>query len=699
MMNYLKYFFFIVGIVMSFLVLSSSASAGGSCFATSPTTASFQLTGCPNPGHGALYFIDSPFWWSYTIKSSYAFCNSSGSASGLSPGTWYNFSGFDSNNLPRGSCSLTTPALVPPPPTTGTVRITPNIASAPWTLTGPLTNQSGTGSVNLTNKNTGTYNITWNPVAGYTATGLNPQSLLLTAGGTITFSRTYTPIGSSVLTISKIGTGSGTVTSSPAGINCGPSCMAPFTDGSFVTFTATPAPGSVFDGWYRDNTMTWFVGYYDRNGVLLPDTNCNTGTSCTWGGVGAPVTFYPKFTSSFSVPTLITLIPSSITSSSALLGFSFSNTGGAPITAKGLCWGTTPNPTTNCNDYGPGSGAPGEWGGVITGMPSGTLIYFRAYGINSAGTGWSVPSMSFTTLSAPTIDLTASAVTPTTAVALAPTSFSSTISNTGTSGTGVSFTSLFQFDDADHSVVFASQNSPTPAISAGGTTNISTSYTFPSTGTWYVRACADNNTAFVGTIAETNEGNNCGAVWTPVTVGATAGTLTTPNCTISTGLSSCNSTVSWSITNPVAPNSVRQNGISFSPASSGSMSRTLAYGGPNDFTLYSNATTLITNTATASCTLGTSWNGSACVAPVFSCTGVTPPSATIYAGDTTGLVANTPKTYNITNTATKCEFSCNAGFSWNGTSCVASACGDGVCNGVETLLTCPRDCKTKVIQF
>lgn len=180
-MNYKKYLLLIIGIVLSFFVLSSVASAGGSCFATSPTTASFQLTGCPNPGHGALYFVDSPFWWSYTVKSSYAFCNGDGSVSGLVPGTAYNFSGFDSNNLPRGSCSIVTPSL------TGTVRVLPNIPSATWTLTGPLTNQSGAGSVNLTNKNTGTYNITWNNVAGYTATGLNPQSLLLTAGGTSRF--------------------------------------------------------------------------------------------------------------------------------------------------------------------------------------------------------------------------------------------------------------------------------------------------------------------------------------------------------------------------------------------------------------------------------------------------------------------------------------------------------------------------------
>ena len=51
------------------------------------------------------------------------------------------------------------------------------------------------------------------------------------------------------LTVAKAGTGSGTVTSNPAGIDCGSTCSAQFADGSSVTLTATPAAGSVFTGW------------------------------------------------------------------------------------------------------------------------------------------------------------------------------------------------------------------------------------------------------------------------------------------------------------------------------------------------------------------------------------------------------------------------------------------------------------------
>ncbi len=51
------------------------------------------------------------------------------------------------------------------------------------------------------------------------------------------------------LTVSKTGTGSGTVTSSPAGIDCGATCTDEFEEGEEVTLTANAEPGSEFGGW------------------------------------------------------------------------------------------------------------------------------------------------------------------------------------------------------------------------------------------------------------------------------------------------------------------------------------------------------------------------------------------------------------------------------------------------------------------
>jgi hypothetical protein len=52
-----------------------------------------------------------------------------------------------------------------------------------------------------------------------------------------------------LLTVTKAGTGSGRVTSSPAAIDCGTTCSAVFGAGTLVTLSATPDSGSVFSGW------------------------------------------------------------------------------------------------------------------------------------------------------------------------------------------------------------------------------------------------------------------------------------------------------------------------------------------------------------------------------------------------------------------------------------------------------------------
>ena len=51
------------------------------------------------------------------------------------------------------------------------------------------------------------------------------------------------------LQVSKLGTGSGNVSSVPGGINCGSTCSANFTQNTSITLSATPDPGSTFSGW------------------------------------------------------------------------------------------------------------------------------------------------------------------------------------------------------------------------------------------------------------------------------------------------------------------------------------------------------------------------------------------------------------------------------------------------------------------
>ncbi|HET7555575.1 MAG TPA: PASTA domain-containing protein [Gaiellaceae bacterium] len=56
--------------------------------------------------------------------------------------------------------------------------------------------------------------------------------------------------------VAKAGAGAGTVTSSPAGIQCGSTCSARFADGATVTLTAVPSGASRFAGWSGDCSGT-----------------------------------------------------------------------------------------------------------------------------------------------------------------------------------------------------------------------------------------------------------------------------------------------------------------------------------------------------------------------------------------------------------------------------------------------------------
>jgi len=58
-----------------------------------------------------------------------------------------------------------------------------------------------------------------------------------------------TAIAPNTLTVNRAGTGSGTVTSDPPGIDCGATCSASYASGTVVTLTARPDLVSIFNGW------------------------------------------------------------------------------------------------------------------------------------------------------------------------------------------------------------------------------------------------------------------------------------------------------------------------------------------------------------------------------------------------------------------------------------------------------------------
>jgi hypothetical protein len=86
------------------------------------------------------------------------------------------------------------------------------------------------------------------------------------------------------LTVTKGGTGSGTVSSSPSGISCGSTCSASYDSGTSVTLTATAATGSTFAGWSGacSGTSTCTVSMSAAQNVTATFNTSGGGTaSCT----------------------------------------------------------------------------------------------------------------------------------------------------------------------------------------------------------------------------------------------------------------------------------------------------------------------------------------------------------------------------------------------------------------------------------
>ncbi len=144
------------------------------------------------------------------------------------------------------------------------------------------------------------------------------------------------------LTVSKSGTGAGTVTSSPAGISCGATCSAGFAPGAVVTLSASASAGSSFAGWSGggcSGTGTCQVTLSSAQTVTASFNFVSASVSVTKAGNGlGTVTSSPAgidcgatCSSTFTPNTIVTL------TTTPQLGSTFAGWSGSGCSGTGTC--------------------------------------------------------------------------------------------------------------------------------------------------------------------------------------------------------------------------------------------------------------------------------------------------------------------------------------------------------------------------
>ncbi len=187
-------------------------------------------------------------------------------------------------------------------------------------------------------------------------------------------------------------------------------------------------------------------------------------------------------TTQATLPTVTTGEVSNITQTTAQGSGNVTNSGGANVTERGVCWGTSHNPTISGSHANNGTGT-GGFTVNMTGLTANTHYYVRAYAKNSAGVSYG-NEVDFTTsqnISTPTV--TTSQVTN---IAQTTATGGGNVTNSG----GATVT--------ERGICWSTSHNPTTSGSHANSGTGTGSFTVNMTGltantTYYVRAYAINS--------------------------------------------------------------------------------------------------------------------------------------------------------------------------------------------------------------
>jgi hypothetical protein len=335
-------------------------TAATSVTATFTQTPNFTLT-VTKAGTGTGTVTSAPAGINCGATCSASFASGTQVTLTAAPATGSTFSGWGAPCSGTGTCVVTITAATSVTATFGpsTTNFTLTVTKA-GTGTGTVTSApagincgatcsasfaSGTQVTLTAMAPTGSTFSGW----GAPCSGTGTCVVTLTAATSVT--ATFGPSTTNfTLSVTKAGTGTGTVTSAPAGINCGATCSGSFASGTMVTLTAAPATGSTFTGWGApcSGTGTCAVTvtaattvtatFTATNNFTLSVTKAGTGTG-TVASAPAGINCGATCSASFASGTQVTL------TAAPASGSTFSGWG-APCEGTGTCVVTVTAATT-----------------------------------------------------------------------------------------------------------------------------------------------------------------------------------------------------------------------------------------------------------------------------------------------------------------------------------------------------------------
>ena len=175
-----------------------------------------------------------------------------------------------------------------------------------------------------------------------------------------------------------------------------------------ITATTALSGGTITDNGGAAVTVSGICWSTSSNPTVADYTTSNgTGTgsyTSNLSGLQANTTYYVRayatteygtgygnevFFLTKGLSEVTTAAVSSITDNTAVCGGTVTNDWGFTVTARGVCWSTTGEPTLESNDgYTIDGSGTGSFISNITGLSKGTTYYVRAYATNSIGTSY-----------------------------------------------------------------------------------------------------------------------------------------------------------------------------------------------------------------------------------------------------------------------------------------------------------------------